>query len=290
MSAKLSENGVLPAEDLYYLLGGKESVKLLDATYSLPGGNTSPFEAFLTRHIQGAQFFDIDVVADQDAPLPHTMPSAEYFTSCVEAMGVSNNDHVVIYDQSGTYMASSRAWWMFRAFGHKNVYVLESGLKSWTDGGYPVASGPEDAPERGSFKAKLRTDLLVSKTDLLNNIDTHDIRVLDARPPNRFDGSAIEPWAGKRSGHIPGSYNLPFGDLLNPASRAIKAPEMLEEIFKKMEIGASDKIAVTCGSGVTACTVALALFKARQQDAAIYDGSWSEWGDEAAGTPVELSA
>lgn len=290
MTASLSNNGMIHAEDLYYLLGGKEPIKILDATYSLPGGNASPFEAFLGQHIEGAQFFDIDAVADQDAPLPHTMPDADYFASCVSAMGISNKDHVVVYDQSGAYMASARAWWMFRAFGHDKVYVLEGCLKAWIDGGYRVASGPADAPKMGEFTATMRSDLTVSKNDLLGNIDTHGIRVLDARPPGRFSGAAQEPRAGKRAGHIPGSYNLPFGDLIDPQSRAIKSPEELERIFDAQKIDASEKIAVSCGSGVTACTVALALFKARQQDAAIYDGSWSEWGDEAAGTPIELSA
>ncbi len=290
MTALLSDNGVIHAEDIYYLLGGKEPIKILDATYSLPGGNASPFDAFLTQRIDTAQFFDIDVVADQDAPLPHTMPDAEYFAACVSAMGISNKDHVVVYDQSGAYMASSRAWWMFRAFGHEKVYVLEGGIKAWMDGGYRIVSGPAEVPKMEQFTATMRNNLIVSKNDLLNNIDTHDIRVLDARPPGRFFGAVQEPWAGKRSGHIPGSYNLPFGDLINPQSRAIRLPEELERIFKAQNIDAADKIAVSCGSGVTACTVALALFKARKQDAAIYDGSWSEWGDEAAGTPVELSA
>ena len=290
MSHKLSDNGVIAAEDLYYMLGGKESIKVLDATYSLPQAGVSPYEAFMTRHINGAQFFDIDVIADQEAPLPHTLPTAEYFASCMSSLGISNEDQVVIYDQSGAYMASSRAWWMFRAFGHENVYVLEGGLSSWIQRGFPLANGPAPAPLPSIFVATFRPELVVSKTDLLNNIETGDIRVLDARPPARFAGNSPEPWAGKRAGHIPKSVSLPNGDLIDPASRNLKNTGVLESLFKDMQIAPDQKLAATCGSGVTACTIALALYKARRQDCAVYDGSWSEWGDDSAGTPVEVSA
>lgn len=290
MTQTLSDNGMLHAEDLYYLLGSNSDIKLLDATYSLPGGQSSPFQAFLSRHIEGAQFFDIDVVADQEASLPHTVPSAEYFAACVSALGISNTDHVVIYDQSGAYMASSRVWWMFRLFGHKNVYVLEGGLGEWISRGFRVIEGAPEIPEATQFHASLRTDLIVTRNDLMNNLETGDIRVLDARPPARFNGDTPEPWQGKRSGHIPRSHNLPFGDLLDGRSHHLKPDDELEKAFAGLNISGEDKVAVSCGSGVTACTVALALFKSRGQDAAIYDGSWSEWGDETAGTPIEISA
>lgn len=287
---KLSENGLIAAEDLYYLLGGKEKIRLLDATFALPRAGISPYDAFLGKHIEGAQFFDIDVVADREAPLPHSLPDAGYFAACVAAMGISNDNHVVIYDQSGSYMASSRAWWMFRAFGHEKVYVLEGGMAAWTYGGYPVASGPAESPPPAMFEASLRPDLVITKTELLDNIDTGIIHVLDARPAERFCGLSPEPWQGKRAGHIPRSLNLPFGELLDPATRNFKEASALEAIFDRYNLGPDTKIAATCGSGVTACTIALALFKARGQDCAVYDGSWSEWGDESSGTPVEVSA
>ncbi len=290
MTEKLSDNGLIHAEDLYYMIGSNPDIKILDATYSLPGGNQSPFQAFLTRHIEGAQFFDIDVVADQEASLPHTIPTPEYFAACASALGISNTDHVVIYDQSGTYMASSRAWWMFRLFGHEKVYVLEGGLHSWVSRGFRTLEGAPEVPEPTKFIATLRQDLIVTRNDLMNNIETGDIRVLDARPPSRFSGETPEPWPGKRSGHIPKSYNLPFGEMLENRSRHFKDDQALEDIFKSLNLGADEKVAVSCGSGVTACTVALALYKSRRQDSAVYDGSWSEWGDELAGTPVEISA
>lgn len=286
----LSDNGLIHAEDLYYMLGSTPGIKLLDATYSLPGSAQSPFQAFLGRHIEGTQFFDIDVVADQDAALPHTVPSEEYFAACASALGINNDDHVVVYDQSGAYMASARAWWLFRLFGHDRVYVLGGGLHSWVARGFRTAEGAPEAPTPTNFKATLRRELLVTRNDLMDNLETDELRVLDARPPARFSGETPEPWQGKRSGHIPKSYNLPFGALLEGNSRHFKDDDALENIFSSLALTRDEKIAVSCGSGVTACTVALALFKARGQDAAIYDGSWSEWGDELAGTPVEVSA
>ncbi len=288
MTELLSKNGVIPAEDLYFLLGGNEKIKVLDATFAAVRGQ-SPEQAFLGARIEGAQFFDIDVAADQESALPHMLPTPEYFADCVSSMGISNDDHVVIYDQSGLYMASSRAWWMFRTYGHDKVYVLEGGLSAWKARGYALASGPADAPAPGDFKADFRTELVVSRNDVLNNLETGDFLVLDARPAARFAGNAPEPRPGMRGGHIPRSVSLPFMETLEP-SAFLKSPSALEQLFEKHELHTDARLAVYCGSGVTACTVALALFKARGQEAAIYDGSWSEWGDENAGTPVDVSA
>lgn len=287
---KLSTTGLIAAEDLYYLLGGKNPIRILDATYALPGGHMSPQQAFLTRRIDSAQFFDIDAVANQQAPLPHTLPSPEYFADCVSALGISNSDHVVIYDQSGAYMASSRAWWMFRVFGHENVYVLEGGLQAWTQKGFKLANGPAESPAQGQFISSFRSDLVASKADLLGNLDTKNMTVLDARPAPRFQGIMPEPRPGMRAGHIPGSLNLPFPALLEQGSGQFKDMDAIDKHFEGLGLTAETKVAVSCGSGVTACTVALGLFASRGQDSAIYDGSWSEWGDETAATPVEVSA
>lgn len=289
MQELLSENGLVPAEDAYYLLAGSDKIKLVDATYSMPDGQ-SPEQGFLGRRIEGAQFFDIDVIADQKAPLPHTLPSPDYFAACVEALGISNDDHVLVYDQSGAYMASSRAWWMFRVFGHRKVYVLEGGLQAWSYAGFKVVNGPAEAPKPGRFKPAFQAHLVVNRKALLENIDTRSISVLDARPAARFDGRSPEPRPGMRPGHIPGSKNLPHTDVLDRATGFFKNDKDLENLFDARGITAASATAVSCGSGVTACTLALALYKSRRQDAAVYDGSWSEWGDSSSETPVEISA
>jgi thiosulfate/3-mercaptopyruvate sulfurtransferase len=288
MTEPLSKNGMIPAEDLYFLLGGSEKIKVLDATFAAVRGQ-SPYHAFLESRIEGAQFFDIDAVADQESTLPHMLPTPEYFEDCISSMGISNDDHVVVYDQSGLYMASSRVWWMFRTFGHNNVYVLEGGLSAWKARGYILASGAADSLIRGNFKASFRPELVVGRNDIMNNLETGDFLVLDARPAARFAGNAPEPRPGMRGGHIPRSVSLPFMETLEPSS-FLKSPKTLEQIFESHGLAPDARLAVSCGSGVTACTVALALFKARGQEVAIYDGSWSEWGDENAGTPVEVSA
>jgi thiosulfate/3-mercaptopyruvate sulfurtransferase len=284
MSELLSTNGLISAQDLYYLLGGETPLRVLDATYA--SGAPS---LFMQSHIEGAQYFDIDAVADQASPLPHMLPAPHYFEQAASALGLSNNDHIVIYDQSAGYMASSRAWWMFRAMGHNAVYVLDGGLSSWTGHGFKTISGPAAAVEPGTFKARFRPELVADKERLLANLDSKAFTVLDARPAARFTGAAPEPRPGMRGGHIPGSVNLPFALFLKPDGTFRDAGE-IEAIFTEAGIAPGAPVAASCGSGVTACTVALALFAARGEDCAVYDASWSEWGQTSANTPVAASA
>jgi thiosulfate/3-mercaptopyruvate sulfurtransferase len=290
MSSKLSENGLISAETLHKNLCRPNNIRILDATYGPVEGRYSPEQAFFGRRIDGAQFFGIDAIADQENPLPHMLPSADYFADCASSLGISNEDDVVIYDQSGIYMGASRAWWMFRVFGHERVYVLEGGLQAWAASGYKVVSGPPDGPKRAEFKATYRENLVADKTQLLNNLEQPNYKVIDARPAGRFDGIIPEPRPDMRAGHIPGSVNLPFIESIRTDNRFFQDDQTIDQLFQNIGIGYTDKPVISCGSGMTACTLALALYKARGQDAAIYDGSWSEWGHADAETPVEVSA
>lgn len=287
----LSEKGLLPAEDIYFLLSTVPNIKFLDATYFLPTmqASESITQKFLSRHIKGAQLFDIDKVADSKAPLPHTVPSLEVFEDHVSAMGIAPDDHVLIYDQSGVYMAAARAWWMFRLFGHARVYVMEGGLGAWVSGGYPVESGMIDPPEKGSYKGTFRPELLLTKDDVLRNISNPSFLLLDARPEGRFNGQIPEPREGMRAGHIPHSLNLPYADVLQRDGR-FKTGKNLDTLLEQKGIlNASLPFAFTCGSGITACTLALSFYANYGIEGAVYDGSWSEWGDERAQTPISES-
>lgn len=247
------------------------TTKILDASYGLPD---------LPVRIGGAVLFDIDDVADPAAPLAHTIPSADVFAQKVAALGISNNDTVVIYDRSGMHMAAARAWWMFRLFGHDNVHVLNGGLPAWVEAGMPVTPKP-DTPENtatGQYTATLRHDLVKFKQDILQNITAKDFTLLDARDARRYSGDMGEPRAGMGSGHVPGSHSLPFVELIDDNTGLMRDADEITRIFAEKNIDLSRPVACTCGSGVTACVIALALHDIGHPDAAVYDGSWSEWG------------
>lgn len=285
-----SDNGLISAEDLHALMNGPDAsrVKIIDATFVLPGSPLHPSQGYVMQHIPGAQFFDIEDIADHDNPLPHMLPPTAQFERHMTMMGIGSDDFVVAYDQSGLYMASARAWWMLRAFGHDNVCVLDGGLPAWQAAGYPIAHGEEPAPAKARFTAAYRPSLVSDKDTLLTAIDKGDTLILDARPAERFAGQAPEPRTGMRAGHIPGSRNLPFGALIEPRTRALQDPNTLAALFDGHGTAKAPRIATTCGSGVTACIIALGLFRTGRKDVSVYDGSWSEWGAAESGTPIEI--
>lgn len=268
-------SALISAQELHALVG-KNNVKILDATYGQP-----PF----ARGIPGAVDFDIDDIADPDAPLAHTIPSADTFARKVGALGVGNGDLVVVYDRAGIHMAASRAWWMFRLFGHDNVKILNGGLKAWMAAGLPLENKKSPAAP-ASFRATLRPGLITFAANVKENIDTGAFTVLDARDALRFAGKAAEPRPGMAAGHIPGSLNMPFADLVDPATGGLKPKSELERIFAARDIPMNRPLACSCGSGVTACVVALGLYETGKTDAAVYDGSWAEWGGRD-DTPIE---
>ncbi len=259
-------------------------VKILDATFKLPGVLPLPKDDYLKAHIPGAVFFDVDAVADHSSSLPHMFPSAEQFGRDVGALGVGNGDTVVVYDAGG-WVAGPRAWWMFLSFGHRDVRVLDGGLKKWTAEGRPVEGG-EVKPKPASYNATFDRSRVRSIAQLVANLDSPKEQVIDARPSARFAGSVPEPRPGLRSGHIPGSRNVPYADLFDAQTGTMKPIEDLRKAFTAANVDlAGPPIVTSCGSGVSALVLTLALYRLGVRGTALYDGSWSEWGLEA-GPPV----
>lgn len=285
-----SQNGLIGVDDLHALMNGPDAgwIKIVDATFVLPGSALHPSQGYLMQHIPGAQYFDIEDIADHDDPLPHMLPPAAQFERQMAFMGIGSDDFVVVYDQSGLYMASARAWWMLRAFGHDAVCVLDGGLPAWQAAGYPITQGEEPTPAKKRFNAAFRPSLVSDKLKLLSAVEKGDTLILDARPAERFAGHAPEPRPGMRAGHIPGSRNLPFGSLIEPRTRTLQDPATLAALFDAHGADKATRIATTCGSGVTACILALGLFRTGKKDVSVYDGSWSEWGAPESGTPIEI--
>jgi len=261
-------SAIISPEDLLKKL---DTVKLIDASWGLPNSNV---------RIGNAVDFDIDEIADLDAQFTHTIPAPEFFAACVSALGISNDDHVVVYDRMGMAMAASRVWWMFRLYGHDNVQVLDGGLPAWVRTGYPLQSKSERPLVPGHFTSRFRPEMHKNGADVLANLQSETFLVLDARDAQRYAGNVPEPRPGMEGGHIPGAVSAPFQTLIDPATGKFKTGAALKAELAHVDM---DKpIAVSCGSGVTACVVALALHELGKEDAAIYGGSWQEWGGNPA--------
>ena len=251
-------------------------VKIIDASYKMPGVLPLPSDDYLAAHIPGAVFFDVNAIADPSDPRPHMYPSAQQFARDVSALGISSSDTVVAYD-SGGWVAAPRAWWMFLSFGHRNVKVLNGGLQKWLREGRPTHSG-KVTPKPGKFQGTLDPAFVRSKQQLLANLETRVAQVVDARPRPRFEGTVAEPWPGRRSGHIPGSRNVPYAELFNPGTGEMKPLDDLREAFTGAGVEMTMPIVTTCGSGVSALVLTLALYRLGVRGTALYDGSWAEWG------------
>jgi thiosulfate/3-mercaptopyruvate sulfurtransferase len=235
-----------------------------------------PVDDFLTAHLPGAVFFDVNAIADPDDPRPHMYPKAEQFARDVAALGISSDDTIVAYD-SGAWVAAPRAWWMFLSFGHANIKVLDGGLQKWTAEGRSVESGAV-TPKPGKFQARLDPGFVRSKEQLLGNLETGKEQLVDARPRPRFEGSVAEPWPGRRSGHIPGSRNVPYAELFDAGTGAMKPLDELRKAFSAAGVDTAKPIVTSCGSGVSAAVLTLALYRLGVENTGLYDGSWSEWG------------
>ena len=251
-------------------------IVVLDASLHLPTTGRDAKAEYLAVHIPGALFFDIDDIADETSPLPHMLPSTVKFASRVKKMGVGDGARVVVYDSEGLYSAA-RAWWMFRIMGHGDVAVLNGGLKKWKAEGRPLEDG--EAPRRTPrhFTPRFHAELVRDAAEVRALIGSPAAQIVDARSAGRFEGRDADPRPGLRQGHIPGSRNVPFATLLN-ADGTLKPAAELATVLAKAGVEVERPVVATCGSGVTAGIVALALAVLGRPDAAVYDGSWVEWG------------
>lgn len=254
---------------------GAPDVSIVDASWRMPGTGVAR-DDYQRRRIPGAVFFDIDDIADGLSALPHMAPPAKEFASAVAALGISNADRVVVYDDAGLFSAA-RVWWTFRLMGHERVYVLNGGLPAWISAGHPVDDSPPAPRPAKTYVASVDGRMAATAADVAAALADDAFVVVDARPRERFDGVAPEPRPGLRRGHMPGAVNIPFGELFDGAGR-LKPPPALNSLFDA-RLGPRKPV-TTCGSGVTAAIISLALAYCGRDPGLLYDGSWAEWGDQ----------
>ena len=259
-------------------------IRIVDSSFKLPGIAPTAREDYDRGHIPGAVFFDIDEIAEPGTSLPHMIPSLELFARKMEQLGIGDDDRVIVYDSAGLSSAG-RAWWMLRLFGHHNVALLDGGLPKWKAEGRPLETAVPNPPRR-RFSARFDPALVRDKQALLGNLSARREQVLDARAAGRFEGNVEETRPGLRRGHIPGSRNLPYDRVTDPQTRRLRDAEALSGLFRDAGVALDRPIVTSCGSGVTACALAFALHLIGHPGAAVYDGSWSEWGLPG-DTPVE---
>ncbi len=229
---------------------------------------------YLTGHLPGAVYFDIEALSDHTSPLPHMMPRAEAFAVAMRELGVSSDKHLIIYDE-GNLFSAPRAWWMLRSFGVENVSILAGGLADWQREELPLQQGEVELPE-GDFEVNFDPETIKRLTDVLLVSHEGTAQIVDARPAARFNAEADEPRPGLRRGHIPGALNVPWGDLVENGQ--LKTTDELSEIFARQGVSFDKPVIASCGSGVTAAVVVLALATLGVNGISLYDGSWSEWG------------
>lgn len=250
-------------------------LRILDASWHMPNANRNAAAEFETAHIPGTRFFNIDDISDHRSELPHMAPPVEKFISRMREMGVGDGHQVVVYDSTGLFSAA-RVWWLFRLMGKFDVAVLDGGLPKWIAEGRPVTNDPPIIKDRHMIVDR-QPQMVKDVTQVAHASKLGEYEILDARASERFNGEVNEPRPGMRTGHIPGSKNIPFPQLLN-ADQTMKSPDALRQVFADAGVDMSKPAITTCGSGVTAAIISLALEQIGKTDHALYDGSWTEWG------------
>jgi thiosulfate/3-mercaptopyruvate sulfurtransferase len=260
-------------------------IRVVDGSWYLPAMKRDAKAEFAAERIPGAAYFDIDDIADTASPLPHMLPSPEKFASRVKRLGLGDGCRIVVYDGMGLFSAA-RVWWMFRVFGHRDVAVLDGGMPKWRREGRPLETGPVRPRER-HFTPRVNSLLVRDLEQMKRNTASRREQVLDARSRGRFSGTEPEPRPGLRSGHIPGARCLPWNEIVDAANGTMLPAETLVAKFRDAGIDAAKPVVCSCGSGVSACTLALGLHLIGAGQVAVYDGSWTEWGGRS-DTPIEV--
>ena len=269
------DNGIIVSTDWLARHLDAPDLRILDASWYLPSEGRDPKAEYDAAHIPGARFFDIDEISDLNSRLPHMAPPKEKFVARMRAMGVGDGHRVIAYDGAGLFSAA-RVWWLFRHMGKTDVAVLDGGFPKWVAEGRPVDDMPPFVRDR-HMTARRNAGLVKDVTQVASASKLGEAEIVDARPPRRFRGEAPEPRAGLRSGHIPGSKNVCFTELLN-ADGTMRADAELRAVFEGAGVDLSRPVITTCGSGVTAAVLSLALERIGHRNHALYDGSWAEWG------------
>ena len=261
------------------------NIRLLDATFLLPTMQRDAEAEFAAAHIPGAQFFDIDKIADETVDLPHMLPDDSAFTASVRALGINSDSQIVVYDNS-PFLSAARCWWMFRYFGHEDIRVLDGGLSGWIAAGGAVSSDVQ-TPITGNFQASQPKNVgHITYAELRAAIESDATpQIIDARAAPRFEGSAPEPRAGISSGHMPGACNLPISTLLNETG-FLRSDAEIKALFERLPVDYAQPLITSCGSGVTAAGLTLGLAILGIENVRLYDGSWSEWANHA-DSPIE---